>query len=227
MVKDSSRYRQRRCGKELRLARGRGGLSGVYLLCLLYGDYRTQMCGSWDFPSIYFIFTAPHSTKMFFFSLLYIYIFFSFIFNVRLVKHSTSLKLWASLIVDYAGEISRRCMSRRHCGSSRRSNCCVRTVSHTSSSFFCTAQQNMHVIYCMYDSSVNEQFWGHIISASTSPPLSSHFCMCVGALWILWLSIVAVCLVLHLAPWVYPPSSPCRVIFFFLLPPIPALASVY
>lgn len=54
--------------------------------------------------------------------------------------------------------------SREH---SRQSKCCVRTVSHTSSS----AQQNTHVIYCMYDSSVNELFSSQCgICITATPP---------------------------------------------------------
>ena len=87
----------------------------------------------------------------------------------------------------------------------------------------------MHVIYCMYDSRVNERFLPHnsgictTTSRSSSPYLHGFCCVC--ALWILWLSIVAVHLVLHLAP----PTLPCRVIFFSLSsnPPITAFASVY
>lgn len=86
----------------------------------------------------------------------------------------------------------------------------------------------MHVIYCMYDSRVNERFLPHnsgiciTTSHSSSPYL--HGCCCVAALWILWLSIVAVRLVLHLAPpfpvelFSFPSPPP---------PPIPAFASVY
>lgn len=89
--------------------------------------------------------------------------------------------------------------------------------------FFCAAQQNTHVIYCMCDSKPNEQVSPHNISFCitttpfTSPPNSRRCCL-IGSFWN---SVIISCYCPPcLAPALHPHSLlPVNLFFPFPRPP--------
>lgn len=77
-------------------------------------------------------------------------------------------------------QLNSRCECQRNRGGGSQSESCVRPV-------FLQLSRNMHVIFCTYDSSVNEQFLLHNISFCIGAPstIFSNLYVCI-ALWVLF-----------------------------------------